>query len=144
MRVSKTLSFVRSKEENMDIQYEPVSIGKDNVRLAIVRMPDSPDLDEGAVNRLKISVRYFQTGMNRQGRGYYLTASGAAYDGTFESHMLMQDPSDYVLIESCKRFSAKTFEKVVAQAPERMKSTIQTLVENAQRYYEQKGRQKAG
>lgn len=124
----------------MSIELSPKRLGKDHVQLAIVPMPDSPDLDENAANRLKIGVRYLKNGMGRQGRGYYLTVTGAAFDGTFESHMLMQDPSEYVLIEGSKRFSAKTFDKVAAEAPERMKAQIEESVEYARRYYEHKGR----
>ena len=127
----------------MDISFNPVPVEKGLVQLAIVPMPDSPDLDEGAVNRLKVSVRYLKDGMGRgQGRGYYLVVTGAAYDGRFETHMLMQDPSEYVLIEGSKRFSAKVFDKVVSEAPERMAEQISDLVERGRSYYEAKGRPK--
>jgi hypothetical protein len=90
----------------------------------------------GSQNRLKISVRYMKDGMLRQGRGFYLVVTGNTYDGVFERHLLMRDPSEYLLIEPCERFSAKTLEKVALTATLTMRAQLMALIARATEYYE--------
>lgn len=124
--------------EEIDYKHEPR--GKGDTLLAIVPMPASPDLAEGAINRLKISVRYLKNGMGHMGRGYYLQVCGAAYDGISERHTMFQDPSSFVLIEETKRFSVKAFDEAVSSVAGKMNSEIQKLVASARQYYEGKGK----
>lgn len=123
---------------------EPVTLNprqrkKDEYELALVIMPDGENLKEGCKNRLRIGLRYLKDGMGRQGRGIYLSLTGHTKDGMFESHMLMQDPSHYILIEPMKRFSAKKLEALLKDlgtdgGPHA--DTIAEYVAAARNYYE--------
>ena len=118
----------------------PVQVRKDRFVLGDVPMPGDPTLCEGSVNRLKIQVSYLKDGMGRQGRGIYFVVTGHAFDGTFESHMLMQDPSEYMLVEPLARFSAKKLAAVAETASTTLADKIALQVEAATHYYERKGR----
>jgi len=123
-----------------NFELSPRSTGKESFLLGCVPMPDSLNLREGERNELKICVRYMKDGMHRQGRGIYITMTGHTTDGTFQSHMLMQDPSEYILIESAKRLSAKRLAEVAAAAPVSCRDIIDEQVACARAYYESKGR----
>ena len=123
-----------------NFELSPRSTGKESFLLGCVPMPDSPDLKEGERNELKICVRYMKDGMHRQGRGIYLTVTGHTTDGTFQSHLLMQDPSLYILVEPAKRFSAKRLAEVAEGAPVALRDTLDEQVARGRAYYESKGR----
>lgn len=119
----------------------PRLVKKESFLLGNLPMPDDPGLAEGAKNRLKVSVQYLKDGMGRgQGRGIYLSLTGHAYDGVFESFMLFQDPSVYILIEPCARFNAKKLAEVAAAAAETHQALLQEQVAKVTAYYEGKGR----
>lgn len=122
-----------------DLELSPRQVDKEKFLLGYVSMPGSPDLKEGERNRLKVCVRYMKDGMHRQGRGIYLTMTGHTTDGTFERHLLMQDPSLYLLIEPAKRFSAKRLAEVAEGAPVTLRDTLDEQVARARAYYESKG-----
>jgi len=119
----------------------PKQTKKHSFLLGNLAMPDDPGLAEGAKNRLKVSVQYLKDGMGRgQGRGIYLSLSGHAYDGVFESFMLFQDPSIYILIEPAARFNAKKLAAAAVTACENHQALLQEHVAKATAYYEGKGR----
>lgn len=113
----------------------PVFTGKDRVRVAMVPMPATPDLKEGESNRCVVGFVYLKDGMQGRGRGYYLTILGEAVGEIFCRHMLLQDPSEYLLVEGAKRFSAKTWKNLMETAPEKMRAEIEVLLADARRYY---------
>ena len=117
-----------------------MQVRKDRFVLGTVPMPVSPDLEDGECNRLKIQVSYLKDGMGRQGRGIYLVVTGQTFDGTFEKHMLMQDPSEYTLIEPLTRFSAKKLAAAAQTATTALAGCIVIQVAAATAYYENKGR----
>lgn len=123
-----------------DFEFTPRQRKKDTFHLGNVPMPDSVGLEEGDRNELSVNVTYMKDGMRRQGRGIYLTVTGHSTDGTFQKHMLMQDPSEYILIEPAKRFSAKRLAEIAAATPESCRDAIAEQVARARAYYESKGR----
>jgi hypothetical protein len=124
--------------ETPEVTFEdlPRQTKKDTFLLGNLPMPDDPGLRDGAKNRLKVSVRYIKDGMGRQGRGIYLTLTGHAYDGTFESFRLYQDPSVYVLIQPMGRFNAKKLAEAAAGAAEAHQGLLLQHVAEATAYYE--------
>ncbi len=109
---------------------------KDQILLAKIPMPDSPNQKEGTRNELEVCVRYIKDGMGRAGgRGVFLTLNGQTIDGPFKSFLLYQDPSHYIQIEPAKRFSRKTLEKVARQACETHRDKIEEIAEQARAYY---------
>lgn len=109
---------------------------KDQILLAKIRMPDSPNQKEGTHNELEVCVRYIKDGMGRAGgRGIFLTLNGQTIDGPFKSFLLYQDPSHYLQIEPAKRFSRKTLEKVARQVCETHRGKIEEIARQAQSYY---------
>jgi len=116
----------------------PEPSGKGEYRLGEVRMPDGPGQREGAHNQLEIAVRYMKDGMHRQGRGIYLVVTGCTVEGYMKSHMLMQDPSVYLLLEPAKRLSAKRLAEVAEAAPTSCRAVIDEQVARARAYYAQR------
>jgi len=125
-----------------DFKFFPRQTGKDKFFLCNVPMPASGDLKKDERNGLKLCVRYMKDGMHRQGRGIYLTVTGHATDGVYERHMLMSDPSEYILIEPAKRLSAKRLAEVVDAVTSGtiLQDTLNEQVARARAYYESKGR----
>lgn len=107
-------------------------------KLGEIRMPDGPGQREGTHNQLDVSVCYMKNGMHRQGRGFYLVVTGCTVDGHVRSHILMQDPTLYLLLEPAARFSAKRLAAVAEAAPESCLDTIREQVERARAYYAQR------
>lgn len=108
----------------------------DEIRLGTIPMPDSLSQKPGSRNELEVKVRYLKDGMGRAGgRGIFLTIHGHTVDGLFKSHLLLQDPSVYVLVEPCQRFSAKTLAKVAALTCETHRAQIEDAVRQARAYY---------
>jgi len=124
----------------MTIEFKPRQKSKERMDLATVPMPTSPDLKEGERNELSLGLSYLKDGMGRQGRGFYLVATGHSTNGIFQSHLLMQDPSHYILVASAKRFSAKTLRELTDSVPTEHLETIEKLVAQAEGYYENKGK----
>lgn len=124
--------------EEETITLEPRQTKKDTFFLAHVPMPDSIDMKEGTVNRLKIEVRYDKDGFHRGGRGVYLHIQGETYDGTFVSFLLMQDPHEVVKLADCKRFSKKALEKAVDSVGDHMDFIMKTVRESRE-YYKNRG-----
>jgi hypothetical protein len=123
----------------MTIEFNPKQETKERYLLAEVPMPASPDLREGERNVLHLSVAYYKRGFGRQGRGFYLTATGCSTDGVIQRHALMADPAEYVLVAPAKRFSAKALRELVASVPETQTELIEKLVGAARDYYASKG-----
>lgn len=128
----------------------PKQTKKESFLLGNLPMPDDPSLEEGAKNRLKVSVQYLKDGMGRgQGRGIYLSFSGHAakpIEGTsasIESFRLMQDPSIYVLIQPMGRFNAKKLAAAAAGAAEAHQDLLLKHVATATAYYEELARKAA-
>jgi hypothetical protein len=108
--------------ETPEVTFEdlPRQTKKDTFLLGNLPMPDDPGLRDGAKNRL----------------GIYLTLTGHAYDGTFESFRLYQDPSVYVLIQPMGRFNAKKLAEAAAGAAEAHQGLLLQHVAEATAYYE--------
>lgn len=123
---------------DVKIDLSPRQTRKQEYRLGEIRMPDGPGQREGTHNQLEVSVRYMKDGMHRQGRGIYLVVTGCTVDGPMKSHLLMQDPSVYLLLEPAKRFSAKRLGAVAEAAPESCRDIVREQVERARAYYEQR------
>ncbi len=128
----------------------PENVKKEKFLLGNLPMPDDPSLEEGAKNRLKVTVQYLKDGMGRgQGRGIYLTFSGhaakpiAGTTASIESFRLMQDPSVYILIEPAKRFNAKKLAAAAAGAAEAHQGLLLKHVAAATLYYEELARKAA-
>lgn len=123
------------------IELEPTPTRKkDTILLAKIPMPDSPNQKEGTRNELEVCVRYIKDGMGRAGgRGIFLTLNGQTIDGPFKSILLYQDPSHYIQIEPCARFSKKTLEKAARHACENLREKIEEIACQAQIYYLSKG-----
>jgi len=124
----------------MTIEFKPRQKSKERMDLATVSMPASPDLKENERNELNVSLSYLKDGMGRQGRGFYLVATGCSTDGTFQRHILMQDPSHYLLVAPAKRFSAKVLDQLTGSVPVEHLEAIEKLVAEAASYYENKGK----
>lgn len=120
------------------LELSPELRKKGEYRLGEVRMPDGTRQKEGTHNELEISVRYMKDGMHRQGRGIYLVVTGCTVDGPFKSHLLMQDPSVYLLLEPAKRFSAKKLAEVAETAPTSCREILDEQVARARAYYAQR------
>ena len=122
------------------LEFDPVQTDKHTVRLATVSLPDSPNQEEGWTNELQIAVSYYKEGTNRQGRGFYLVVMGCTTKDLVETHALFADPCTYVLVESTKRFSAKTLTRLATSVPADHLDKIERLVEDARTYYASKGK----
>lgn len=143
MSNAAAIAEVLSAPELAPVAFEspPRHVKKESFLLGNLPMPDDPGLREGAKNRLKVSVQYLKNGMGRgQGRGIYLTLTGHAYDGTFESFELFKDPSFYFLIEPAARFNAKKLAAAAAAAVETHQELLVEAVASATLYYETKNR----
>lgn len=122
-----------------DLTPEPTR-KKDELLLATIPMPDSPNQKEGTRNELEVKVRYLKDGMGRVGgRGVFLTIHGHTVDGPFKSFLLHQDPSIYIQVEPCARFSKKALEKAASHVCENLRDKIEEAARKAQTYYRTKG-----
>ena len=122
------------------IKFQTRPRGNQGYRLARLEMPRTPDLREGFENRLDIYLAYDQKGLGGQGRGYYLTVIGCATDGTFDKHVLYEDPRSYFLVEGAKRFSRKKLETLVDATIDNPPELLTKLVEQAVMHYEKRGK----
>lgn len=120
------------------IEFEPILRGKNSYRLARIQMPDSPDLEEGFVNRLDIFLSYEKAG--RRGRGYYLMMLTCSAGGFIEKHSIFADPFSSTLVETTKRFSRKKLEALVASVQATHLEQMQAFVAGAISFYENKGK----
>lgn len=109
---------------------------KDEIILATVPMPDSLNQKANTRNELEIAVKYIKDGMRRAGgRGIFLVMSGYTQDGPFRSCLLFQDPSIYIQVEPCARFSKAALEKAARRVCEDFREGIEDAVKNAHAYY---------
>lgn len=119
------------------IEFDPKLVDKHKWLMGYLPMPESPGLEDGESNRLKVNVQYLKD--HRAGRGIYLSIFGETFDGKmFSKHALFSDPSFYIKLEDLKRFNAKKLEaqaKLVASGD--FPAEYAAAVEDSRRYYEE-------